>query len=185
MNRILCWDLEIEKPVSDNPMGWEAARRGDLGISALVISDSETNRFHIYDKHDLDEAVDHLNSADILCGFNTHDFDANVVYGVTGRYLTVQHYDILAEIYKALKEKRKGYKLEQVAQATLGHGKSGNGEFATALVAKKRWGRLFDYCLNDVHLCRELYNHIVDWGWIKGADGIDVFLEKPGVLEYA
>ena len=179
MSRILCWDLEISEPVSDKLGGWEAAKRGDCGISALVISDSETGRYHIYDRHTLDEAVDHLNSADLLVGYNTVDFDSRVIFGVTGRYITVPQYDILLEIWNELHDRKKGYKLDQVAKATLGYGKSGNGEFATTLVKKKRWGDLFDYCLADVHLVQQLFDHIVDFGFIKGADGEKLHLNQP------
>lgn len=183
--KLLCWDLEILDPVSDHIGGWDAARRGDCGISALVISDSNTGRYHIYDQHNLDEAVDHLNSADLLIGYNTLNFDCEVVFGVTGRYITVPQYDILAEIWKALHGRRKGYKLDDVAKATINMEKNSNGEFATALAAKGHWGKLFDYCLNDVHLTRELFNHIQDLGWIKGADGEEIQLEKPELKDYA
>jgi len=185
MSRIICWDLEIETPVHEHPTGWEAARNGDCGISALIASDSETGRYHIYDKHDLDEAVDHLNSADLLVGFNTIDFDSSVVFGVTGRYITVPQYDILKEIYAALGKRVKGFKLDEVAKNTLGLGKVGDGEFATTLVKKERWGKLFTYCLNDVYLVKEVFNHIRDFGWIRGAGGEEVHLEKADIEEYA
>lgn len=182
---MICWDLEIEKPVSDTTGGWDGAKRGDCGISALVLSDSDTGRYHIYDKHTLEEAVDHLNGADLLVGFNTIEFDSSVVFGVTGRYITVEQYDICQEVWRTLKKRQKGYKLDEIAQATLGVGKNSNGEFATTLVRKKRWGQLFDYCLNDVHLVRELYNHINELGWIRGTPGIDLFLERPLLKDYA
>lgn len=183
--KILCWDLEIHDAISDKLGGWDAARRGDCGISALVISDSDTHRYHIYDKHMLDEAVDHLNSADLLVGYNTIGFDSEVVFGVTGRYITVPQYDILAEVWKSTGKRFKGFKLDDVAGATLNLHKNSDGEFATVLVRKKHWGKLFDYCLNDVHLVRELFNHIQDLGWVKGADGEQVHLEKPLTKEYA
>jgi DEAD/DEAH box helicase domain-containing protein len=185
MSKIICWDLEIETPVHDNPLGWEAARSGGCGISCLVASDSDSGRFHLYDKHDLDEAVDHLNSADLLVGFNTIDFDSSVIFGVTGRYITVPQYDILKEIYSAIGKRVKGFKLEEVGQHTLAIGKSGNGEFATTLVKRQHFGKLFDYCLNDVHLVKVLYNHIMDFGWIRGANDEEVHLEKPLIEEYA
>lgn len=184
-NKLICWDLEILNPISDTLGGWDAARRGDCGISALVLSDSETGRFHIYDQHTLDDAVDHLNSADLLIGYNSINFDSEVIFGVTGRYITAPQYDILDEIWKALESRKKGYKLDDVAHATIGRAKNSNGQFATALAQKQHWGRLFDYCLNDVHLTRGIFNHIQDMGWIKGADGQELYLEQPTIKDYA
>lgn len=185
MAKILCWDLEILKPVSSAAGGWEAARRGDCGISALVISDSQTERFHIYDQHDLDAAVDHLDEADLLVGFNTKSFDTEVVYGCTGRMPRAVQYDILDEIWRALPIRTKGWKLDQVAERTLKLGKSGNGEFATALAAKGHWGKLFDYCLNDVHLTKMLFNHIIDMGHVIGPNEEKLILTPPRYEEYA
>ena len=184
MAKICCWDLEIHDPITHNG-GWEAAKRGECGISALVISDSETGRFHIYDKHTLDEAIDHLNSADLCVGFNTNDFDEQVLFGVTGRYLQGQRYDILQAIWKALPMREKGWKLDQVCQRTLEIGKNSNGAYATQLVAEEKWGTLFDYCLNDVHLVKLLYNHIVDFGNLTSPNGHKLALSAPPLQEYA
>ena len=183
--KILCFDLEIRDSVSSHPLGWEGARNGGCGISALVVYDSDTRRFHIYDEHTLEEAMDHLNTADLLVSYNGLEFDCEVLRGVLGRYVTVPQYDILHEIWGSLGGRKKGYKLEQVAEATLEMHKGGSGEFATTLVKQKRWGELFDYCLQDVHLCRELLNHITDCGWIKGADGQQVTMPKPLIGELA
>lgn len=187
MTRILTFDLEIARPVS-SAGGWDAARRGDCGISVLCIKDSETNRYHLFDERTLDAGIDMLNGADLLVSFNGIDFDANVIFGVSGRYLTVPHYDILREIWSALKGRKRGYKLDEVAQATIGMGKSGHGEYATTLFAEGRFAELHDYCIGDVHITAHLFDHIVDSGFIKGADGTELFLEKPllnGVKDYA
>lgn len=184
MARICCWDLEIHDPITAHG-GWEAAKRGDCGISALVISDSETGRFHIYDKFTLDEAIDHLNSADLAVGFNTNDFDEEVLRGVTSRYLQCARYDILQTIWNELPMRQKGWKLDQVCQRTLEIGKNSNGDFATTLVAKGHWGQLFDYCLNDVHLVKQLYNFIVDFGYLVGPNGEKLPLPAPPIQEYA
>jgi len=181
--KILCWDLEILRPVGKN--GWDEARAGKNGISAVVISDSETGRFHIYDQHDLDAAVNHLNEGDLLVGYNTKSFDSEVIYGCTGRVVRGVHYDILDCIWNALPIRQKGWKLDEVATRTLNLGKSGGGEFATALAAKGHWGKLFDYCLNDVHLTKMLFNHIIDFGTLDGPNGEKLELPRPRFEEYA
>lgn len=184
MPKILCWDLEILHPV-EKMGGWEAARNGACGISALVISDSETERFHIYDQHDLDAAFDHLSEADLLVGYNSLSFDTEVLNNVLGRQLSVNHYDILDRIWKQLPIRQKGWKLTEVATRALDLGKSGNGEFATALAAKGRWGKLFDYCLNDVHLTKMLFNYIQDFGYLPGPTGDKLHMPQPLFEEYA
>lgn len=182
---ILTWDLEIAKPVESLPNGWEDARSGGAGISCLVIYDNQTQRYHLYDSHTLDAAVDHLNSADLIVGFNTLGFDTGVVLGVTNRHITARQYDILHEIWAAIGRRLKGYKLDDVAQRTIQLGKSGTGEFATALVAAKRWAELFDYCIGDVHITRLLFNHIVQHGWVYTPDMDTLFLDPPDTEDLA
>jgi len=177
--RILTWDLEIRKPVDSLMGGWEAARAGDAGISALVIKDTETGRYHIYDDKRLDQAVDHLNEADLLVGFNSSDFDTGVIEGITGRQIAPTQYDILSKIWEALGKRRKGFKLDEVCQRTIKRGKSGAGRYATTLASLGHWGELFDYCLGDVHITAELFNHIVDNGWVLGPDDEKLELSAP------
>lgn len=184
MSRILCWDLEIKKSV-ESVGGWPAATRGDAGISVLAISDSDTGRYHFYDENTLDEAVDHLNSADMIVGFNSINFDANVVFGLTSRSLLVPHYDICKKIQQALGRPQKGYKLTEVCDRTLNLRKNGNGEFAPTLVSQGRWAELFDYCTNDVHMTKELYNHIVEFGSVMNVHNEELEVERPFLLEYA
>lgn len=184
--RILTWDLELRKPVDSLMGGWEAARAGEAGISALIIKDTETGRYHIYDDKRLDQAVDHLNEGELLVGFNSSDFDQGVLTGITGRQLTTPHYDILAEIWKSLGgHRQKGYKLDDVCQRTIKRGKSGAGRYATTLASLGLWGELFDYCLGDVHITAELFNHIVDHGWVAGPNDEKLDLAAPPTEEHA
>lgn len=184
MSKLVAWDLEIKTPVQNCSDGWEGARRGDCGVSALVIWDSETGRPHIYDESTLEEAMDHLNGADLVVGYNTIGFDNEVMFGLTGRYITAPQYDVLYKIWEALPVRTKGWKLDDVANRTIGEGKNNKGEYATALWADGRYGELFDYCLNDVQILRRLFNHIVDTGMVIGPDDSKLDLEPPIILEY-
>lgn len=182
--RLIIWDLEIEKSLDDMPgetqeEQWDAVRQGDAGISCLVLFDSQTQRYHLYDKHTLNEAVDHLNSADLLIGFNTISFDSEVIHGVTGRYITVAQYDILHEIWKALGGRRKGWRLNDISKRLFGLEKTESGAGAPTLAKQGRWAELMDYCLNDVHLTRLLFNHVVAKESIPDKDGEEVFLARP------
>lgn len=182
MARVIVYDLEIAKPLPqrDGKADWDAAKRGECGVSCVVLYDSETNRYHLYDSHNLVDCITHLNSADWLVGWNSKEFDTNVMQGVTGQQITAKQYDILQAIWQALGNQYfKGYRLGDVANRTLGLNKTGNGESAPSLAAQGRWAELFDYCLNDVWLTKELFNHAIEYGWIIDANGEKLALSPP------
>lgn len=53
-----------------------------------------------------------------------------------------------------------GYRLDDLAWLNLNTGKTGNGALAPELYQKGQWGKLIDYCLQDVNLTRMLFNKI-------------------------
>ncbi len=179
---IITWDLEIAIPVEEVPGGWDAVRHGAAGISTLCLHDTRTGRYHVYDEHTLSECIDHMNSADLLIGFNTIGFDTPVLECLTETTLIAPQYDILSEIWKALPSKTKGFKLSDVC-LRLGLGsKSRTGASAPELLRAGHFGTLVDYCINDVHLTRKLANHIERMGYILTPDGDPLELSRPGVL---
>ena len=176
--KLIFWDLELLKPLESNG-GWAGAKSGACGISVVCLYDSETRRYYLSDQTQLDEAVEHLNSADILVGFNTIDFDTVVIQNVTGRFLTVQQYDFLQAIWDELGFRQKGWKLEQVSERTLGLHKAASGKFATQMAQDGEWGRLFTYCLWDVMLLVDLWNHLSDDKPLIGPTDDELFLTLP------
>ena len=182
--RILTWDLEIRDPVSDQYDGWEAARRGDCGISVLAVKDSDSGRIHVYDEQTLDDAMDHLNAADLLVGYNSTGFDQQVIQGISNRYITVPQYDILVNIYRAIGRRQSGWRLGDVARRTIGLEKSQDGVTAPKLVKQGRWAELFDYCMQDVFVTAQLFNHIVDFGHLIAPDGAKLAIDA-GTKDYA
>lgn len=154
------WDLEIAKPVKKE-RDWDAAKCGKHGISSLVLYDNLTERYHLYDENTLERAADHLNSADLLVGFNNSEFDRPCFQGYTGLALLPPDYDLLAVVWSALGKRQTGWRLGTICEHTLGEGKINHGASAPHLYAEGRFGELFDYNLHDVYLTRKLYNHIV------------------------
>ena len=61
-------------------------------------------------------------------------------------------------------EKRIGFrvKLDSVAQATLGIGKSGDGLQAVEFWRKGEIDKLREYCLQDVRVTRDVYEHALN-----------------------
>lgn len=177
---IIVWDLEIATPIKNND--WEAAKRGENGISSLVCYDNVSERYHLYDDFTFPQCVEHLNSADLLVGFNSLEFDTPCFQGYTGCTLVPPQFDILQAVWQALGSRKSGWKLDAIAQRTINEGKSGTGESAPKLYAEGRFGELFDYNLNDVYITRKLYNHIVSFGTLTRPDGKPLqLIEYPDV----
>lgn len=176
--RVITWDLEIQIDPEAHDDGWDAARRGDCGISSVALYDTATGRFHVYDAHTIDDCVDHLNEADVLVGFNSIDFDTPCIEGYADRLLEPEQYDILHEIWSALNwHKQKGYSLDAVCERALQIGKAQKGKGAVRLFHEGRYAELIDYNINDVHLTRQLANYVFDHGHIIDVNG--EFLEIP------
>ena len=168
---VIVYDTEIKTDPTQHPGGFEAAKRGECGISCVVLYDNEDGRFHTYDEHDLEECMAHMNTADVLVSFNGLEFDTPLLQSVTGEDIWPQQYDILHEIWKALGTRVKGYKLGDVC-GRLGLGaKIADGHRATELYAEGRFGKLFNYCINDVHITRMLARFIQKYGHVLTPDG--------------
>lgn len=171
---IVVYDMEILRPIPERngKVDWAYAKAGKCGIASVVLYDSATGRYHLYDKHRTDALVEHLNSADLCIGFNNIGFDKPAIEGSTGLHITSKQLDLLDEIRKSIRIKGHGlWGLGLICERTFGMGKSGEGESAPSLAAQGRWGELLDYNLNDTFLTLQLFNHIVEAGWIVGPDG--------------
>lgn len=79
---VLVWDIETN--VGD-PIPTE--------IHLVVTRDLQTNEVNVFRSNQLDQAVDHLNSADVLVGHNSIMFDTVVTEHVTGRKITPKQLD--------------------------------------------------------------------------------------------
>jgi hypothetical protein len=169
--RILAFDLETRLSTSDlcpndEQEGWAALRRGDGGISALVIWDYKEDWTYIYDDKSILAAVKHLEAADCVVGFYSEKFDIPVIEGVFGRKLALKHhYDIYSEISRANAQRgiigRKGeFKLDTICKRIFGYGKNGHGATISNLMKEHRYAELFNYCAHDVKLTKDLFEYI-------------------------
>jgi DEAD/DEAH box helicase domain-containing protein len=181
--RTVVFDIETKK-LADEVGGWANLKRGDGGISVLVLWDSATGRFHIYDQNTLDEAARHLEDADVVLSFNGEKFDREVIEGILGRRLCLrQHYDLLLMIWDSLPCRQKGHTLGEVGERTLNQKKSGESNMAPALFNQGRFAELHDYCLADVHLTRRLFQFVQKEGGVIGVNGSILLLPLPDWFE--
>lgn len=100
-----------------------------------------------------------------IIGFNSIAFDNKVIepYFRNLDISSLPQIDILAEIYSTLGFRMK---LESVAQATLGTGKSGTGLDAIRYFREGNFEALAKYCLDDVRVTRDVYEYGKNHGFI-------------------
>lgn len=147
-------DLETQKSFED------VGGRGKnhlLKVSVCGVYDYVSDQYLIYEEHELPKLAPLLQSADQIIGFNIKQFDFEVLQPYLNFDLSsIPYFDILEEIDKALGHK---IKLESVAQATIGSGKSGNGLEALLYYKNGKMDLLKKYCLDDVRVTKQVYDY--------------------------
>ncbi len=152
---IVYFDLETQNTANDVG-GWE--RKADMKMSIGVTYSSRDGEYRIFSENKVNELIEQLRQADLVVGFNTINFDYAVLMGYT--ILDLEHelrsLDLMVDIENQIGHR---LKLETLAQATLGIGKTGDG-----LDAIKWWreGRILDiaeYCCFDVKVTKLLHEY--------------------------
>lgn len=128
-----------------------------LQISLIGCYFYETDTFETFLETDLPKLWPRLEKSDRVIGYNLFGFDYPCMQSYyTGDFRNIPTVDIMVEI-----EKRIGFrvKLDDVAHATLGVGKSGHGLMAVEYWKKGEIDKLRDYCLQDVRVTRDVYEY--------------------------
>lgn len=126
-----------------------------LKVSLVGVYDYSTDKYESYLEADLPKLWRAMEAADRIIGYNIIGFDfpvLNTYY--PGDLMKLPMLDIMYEI-----EKKIGFrvKLDDVAHASLGTGKSGNGLQAIEFFRRGEIDKLRDYCLQDVKVTKEVY----------------------------
>jgi len=102
--------------------------------------------------------------AELLVGHNILGFDLPVLKKYYQKnFQGIEVFDIMKET-----EKNLGFrpKLDDLARGTLGKEKSGDGLKAIELYRSGKWQELINYCLDDVRLTKEIFDHIKEFGYV-------------------
>lgn len=175
---IAVFDLEIQKRIDQCSRGWSS--HDEMGISVLCLFDYREQRYRVFDGNNAAEAIKILHTYDLVVGFNIVNFDWKVIKASWADLCksavprTSRDYDILREIWiaKGLNpdvfrpETHGGYKLDDVAFDTIGLRKSGDGALAPVLFQEGRLSELYDYCIRDVQIEKELFEFVAKHGYV-------------------
>lgn len=150
---IVYFDLETQRTANDVG-GWD--KKHAMGMSVGVTYSSRDGAYEIFPEDRAEALVARLQRADLVVGFNhvRFDYDVLMAYTILDLRETLASLDILQEFERATGHR---VKLEDIAQPTLGVGKTADG-----LDAIRWWreGRLVDiarYCCFDVKVTRLVY----------------------------
>lgn len=179
--RVIVFDIEARLHASDlskdNEVGWDLLRRGRGGASAICLYDTHDDWLYTYDDHDVEACARHLEAADLLVGFCSETFDLPFIEGLARRALKIRrHYDIYAALAahyasRGIKTGKGDLSLDTLSRRNLGRGKIDKGSNAKQLAIDGKFGKLFRYCGDDVHLTYDLFMKIVDDGGLIGPHG--------------
>ncbi len=128
-----------------------------LQVSLVGVYFYATDTFETFLEENLPKLWPRLERADRIIGYNLIGFDYPCLQSYyTGDIQKLPTLDLLAEI-----DKRLGFriKLDDVAHATLGVGKSGHGLMAVEYWKKGEIEKLKEYCLQDVRITRDVYEY--------------------------
>jgi DEAD/DEAH box helicase domain-containing protein len=175
---VLVFDLETRNNPAE--VGWRSF--AEQGISYGCAWLSWCDEFRLYGEEDLHLLAADMAGADIVTGFNILDFDFPLLQATLERVkpdfkfnwdpVVYNSYDILADIREALGTKfAKGWRLDDVAGATLTCKKNGDGALAPGLWKDGKHAELCTYVLQDVKVERELWRHVLDYGWVRNEVG--------------
>lgn len=140
-----------------------------LSIAVVCIHDSETNSYASFFEPELGKLWPILEQTDLLIGYNSDHFDIpllNKYY--PGDLSRIKSVDLMKEIKKTLGRR---LKLDAVARATLGGGKSGSGYLSSMWWRQGEKDKVVAYCLDDVKLTKALFEHALEHGFLKYPDG--------------
>jgi len=136
------------------------------GVS-VACAYSSVEGVSFYDEGTLERMGDLFLRHDLLVGFGIDGYDIPTLSALSPvckeAFGAVQTWDINAAIFAA-----KGHRsrLDDVARATIGRGKTGSGAEAPLLWQAGRIAELYNYCLSDVRLETDLFNAIRKSGGI-------------------
>ena len=160
------FDLETQRSAGDVG-GWD--KKCDMGMSIGVTYSTALGEYRVYGESMVDGLIDQLRRADLVIGYNHVGFDYQVLMGYTCLDLPSQlaSLDLCTEIDKSVSHKPK---LDKVAHASLGCGKTEEG-----LQAIKWWreGKVMEiarYCCFDVKVTKLVHEYGAEHGAVKFFD---------------
>jgi len=159
------FDVETQY-LADEVGGWNFIHRMKLAVA--VSYSTADGAFHWYTEETVNDLIAELLAADLVVGYNVLRFDYTVLSAYTDQPLhQLPTVDLLAHLHRTL-----GFrlKLDNVAQATLGIGKTADGIQAVHWYRQGALDKVVAYCQQDVEVTRQIYEFGRERGYVQYRD---------------
>lgn len=170
---MLVFDSEIKKAIlgrGENQIpgieyceGWKDFV--GMGISVVGVYDFVENKYRVFLEDNLNELQVLIENSEFIIGFNNENFDNKLLVAHGINIPEEKSFDLL----KAIKEVTgtfKGLGLGAICEANFRTSKNGDGAHAPILWQQKQYGKVIDYCLNDVNMTLNILNRIMEIGYL-------------------
>jgi hypothetical protein len=194
---MIVYDIEIAKAIKGRGekkvkgieycKGWRDFE--GMGIACLCAYDYDEERYRVFMEDNITEFLELANYTDIIVGFNSHNFDNQLILAEFGLKFNDKTFDILREIWKSEgldadifnMSTHGGYGLDDMCRANFGRNKTGNGALAPIDFQQGRYGSVIDYCVSDVKLTKMLMDRILDKGFLASpkSPGKSIIINPP------
>ena len=151
-----------------------------MGISVIAVCDYKEAKYRVFLEDNLAELQKLIDERDFVIGFNNKNFDNKLLAAHGINIPEEKSFDLLVAIEEVTGTK-KGLGLGPIAEANFTTSKNGDGAFAPILWQQKQYGKVIDYCLNDVKMTLNVLNKILEDGWIVDPRNKDnkIYIELP------
>jgi hypothetical protein len=193
---VIIYDIEIIKAIPPkNPLerldgieycnGWHDCK--GMGVSVIGCYDYRDDRYRVFLRDNFDEFRDLVHGSSVVVGFNNAKFDNAVlepceIVNISGE----KTYDILQEIWNANGARFSPSGLDAVCKANFGTSKTGHGAFAPVDWQRGNYGKVIDYCMNDVRMTKQIMDLVLNGASIiSPKDGKLLNLRQPMIKKVA
>ena len=159
---IVYFDLESQK-LFEEVGGRDASK---LLLACGVTWSTERNDFAVYWEQDAQALVNELKAADKVVGFNTINFDYQVLrpYAPNENFRSIRSVDMLQDIFRTLNFR---ISLDSIAKASLGATKTADGIQSVEWFRNGELDKVAEYCKADVDITRRVYEFGRDNGYVN------------------
>lgn len=150
---IVYFDLETQRSAGDVG-GWN--KKELMGLSIGVTYSTASGAYRIYGESDAAALIDELTAADLVIGFNHISFDYAVLqaYSMWNIVEQVTSLDLLVDLESKLGHR---LKLDDIATASLGTGKTADGLDAIRWWREGKILQIAEYCCFDVKVTKMVH----------------------------